>query len=126
MEGLPSTGLPHLVSQQSEAKESHLKKVRATLNLSTCADSSKDDIIIKNIMCHVSCVMCHMSCVMCHVSCVRYQVSGVRCQVSGVRCQVSGVRCLVYGVRYGVRCQVSGVPCPLSLKRRGDSSAQLN
>ena len=56
------------------------------------------DIVVGDMLCHVSCVMCHVSfvmcpvsyvmchvsCVICHVSCVMYHVSCVMCHVSFV------------------------------------------
>ena len=65
------------------------KRIRETLNLSTCADSSTGTI--KNLRNHVSCVMCHVSCVICqgHVSCVMCYMSNVTCHVLHVACHMS-------------------------------------
>ena len=54
-------------------------RIRDTLNLSTCSDSSTNTKMTNE---NVSSVRFHMSCVMCHVSCIMCHMSRVTCHLS--------------------------------------------
>ena len=71
-------------------------RIRETLNLLTCSDSSTDTKTDRNkqkvrgkrkrpnVMCHVSHVTCHISCVMCNMSCVKCLMFHVASHLSPV------------------------------------------
>ena len=70
------------------SKQQQKSRIRQTLNLSTCADSSIDSKTVLNalkrpnknhmspvhVMCHISHVTCHLSCITCHMSRVTKEI----------------------------------------------------